>query len=283
MQSENKTMGEMINAYYESITITKPATAKSAKTKSAKIKSAKIKSSKKAITNKEVIRFGKWFGFEQSVIDMTPIIVEEYSNKILANNLSTNVNSVSELRKFIRFINPRLTTGLRLKRKQTFNKRIGTLNVSAEVSTLTKAGFKAKSEELEELKKGRLEIAEQIKIAAADKDVRENSALEAARESLGKLEAQVKELETVLTKSQVVNERTSKNRISIGSQVSLQETTNKKSSTYTIVAPIEASPLEMRISSQSPVGNALLKHKSGDIIEVKTPGGLVTYKIKKVR
>jgi transcription elongation factor GreA len=230
-----------------------------------------------------VIRFGKWFGFEQSVIDMTPIIVEEYSNKILANNLSTNVNSVSELRKFIRFINPRLTTGLRLKRKQTFNKSLGTLNVSAELSTLTKTGFKAKSQELEELKKGRLEIAEQIKIAAADKDVRENSALEAARESLGKLEAQVKELETVLTKSQVVNEKTSKNLISIGSQVSLQETTNKKSSTYTIVAPIEASPLEMRISSQSPVGNALLRHKSGDIIEVKTPGGLVTYKIKKVR
>ena len=278
MQSENKTMGEMINAYYESITVTK-----STKTKSSKTKSAKSKSSKKLITNKEVIRFGKWYGFEQNTIDITPILIEEYSNKILANNLSTNVNSVQELRKFIRFINPRLTTGLRLKRKQTFNKSVGILNASAELSTLTKAGYNAKSEELEELKKGRLEIADQIKIAAADKDVRENSALEAARESLGKLEAQIKELETILSKSQVVNERTSKNRVSIGSQVILQETTSKKSSTYTIVAPIEASPLEMRISSQSPVGNALLQHKSGDIVEIKTPGGLVTYKIKKVR
>ena len=278
MQSENKTMGEMINAYYESITITK-----STKTKSSKTKSAKSKSSKKLITNKEVIRFGKWYGFEQNTIDITPILIEEYSNKILANNLSTNVNSVQELRKFIRFINPKLTTGLRLKRKQTFNKSVGILNASAELSTLTKAGHKAKSQELEELKKGRIEIAEQIKIAAADKDVRENSALEAARESLGKLEAQIKELDTILTKSQIVNERASKNRISIGSQVSLQETTSKKSSIYTIVAPIEASPLEMRISSQSPVGNALLQHKSGDIVEIKTPGGLVTYKIKKVR
>ena len=278
MQSENKTMGEMINAYYESITVTK-----STKTKSSKTKSAKSKSSKKLITNKEVIRFGKWYGFEQNTIDITPILIEEYSNKILANNLSTNVNSVQELRKFIRFINPKLTTGLRLKRKQTFNKSVGILNASAELSTLTKAGHKAKSQELEELKKGRIEIAEQIKIAAADKDVRENSALEAARESLGKLEAQIKELDTILTKSQIVNERASKNRISIGSQVSLQETTSKKSSIYTIVAPIEASPLEMRISSQSPVGNALLQHKSGDIVEIKTPGGLVTYKIKKVR
>ena len=104
MQVENKTMGEMINAYYESITVTK-----SPKTKSAKTKSAKTKSAKKAITNKEVIRFGKWYGFEQTVIDITPIMVEEYSNKILANNLSTNVNSVQELRKFIRFINPKLT------------------------------------------------------------------------------------------------------------------------------------------------------------------------------
>ena len=277
MQVENKTMGEMINAYYESITVTK-----SPKTKSAKTKSAKTKSAKKAITNKEVIRFGKWYGFEQTVIDITPIMVEEYSNKILANNLSTNVNSVQELRKFIRFINPKLTAGLRLKRKQKLSKSVGFLNASAELSTLTKAGYKAKSEELQELKKGRLEIADQIKIAAADKDVRENSALEAARESLGKLEAQIKELETILSKSQVVNERTSKNRVSIGSQVILQETTSKKSSTYTIVAPIEASPLEMRISSQSPVGNALLQHKSGDVVEIKTPGGFVTYKIKKV-
>ena len=62
----------------------------------------------------------------------------------------------------------------------------------------------------------------------------------------------------------------------------LQETATKKSSTYTIVAPIEASPLEMRISSQSPVGKGLLQHKSGDVVDIKTPGGLVTYKIKKV-
>ena len=150
------------------------------------------------------------------------------------------------------------------------------------LSTLTKAGYKAKSQELTEHKKTRIEIAEQIKIAAADKDVRENSALEAARESLGKLEAQIKELETILANSQVVNEKTSKNRISIGSQVILQETATKKSSTYTIVAPIEASPLEMRISSQSPVGKGLLQHKSGATVEIKPPGGLVTYKIKKV-
>ena len=267
MQSENKTMGEMINAYYESITVTK---------------SAKSKSSKKGLTNKEVIRFGKWYGFEQNVIDITPILVEEYSNKVLANNLSTNVNSVQELRKFIRFINPKLTTGLGLKRKQKLSKTAGSFFSDSMLSTLTKAGYKAKSQELTEHKKTRLEIAEQIKIAAADKDVRENSALEAARESLGKLEAQIKELETILANSQVVNEKTSKNRISIGSQVILQETATKKSSTYTIVAPIEASPLEMRISSQSPVGKGLLQHKSGDTVEIKTPGGLVTYKIKKV-
>ena len=267
MQSENKTMGEMINAYYESIPVAK---------------SAKAKAAKKLITNKEVIRFGKWYGFEQNVVDITPILVEEYSNKVLANNLSTNVNSVQELRKFIRFINPKLTTGLRLKRKQKFSKNSSTFNSAMELSTLTKAGYKAKSQELTELKKGRLEIAEQIKIAAADKDVRENSALEAAREAQGKLEAQINELETVLFKSKVVNEKTKKNIISIGSQVLIQETLSKKSSTYTIVAPIEASPLDMRISSQSPVGNALLQRKSGDIVDIKTPGGLVTYKIKKV-
>jgi transcription elongation factor GreA len=267
MQAEETTMGEMINSYYNSLKPPKPT---------------KSNSSKKLLTNKEVIRFGKWYGFEHKIADISPILVEEYSNKILANNLATNVNSVQELRKFIRFINPKLTTGLRLKRKQKLGNSGINLISDNEISTLTKAGYKSKSQELEKLKNGRLEIAEQIKIAAADKDVRENAALEAARESLGKLEAQIKELETILSKSQVVSEKTVKNRVSIGSQVLIQETSTKKSSTFTIVAPIEASPLEMRISSKSPVGNSLLKHKPGDIVDVKTPGGMVTYKIKKV-
>ena len=240
MQSENKTMGEMINAYYESITVTK-----STKTKSSKTKSAKSKSSKKLITNKEVIRFGKWYGFEQNTIDITPILIEEYSNKILANNLSTNVNSVQELRKFIRFINPKLTTGLRLKRKQTFNKSVGILNASAELSTLTKAGHKAKSQELEELKKGRIEIAEQIKIAAADKDVRENVPLEAAREQLGHTESRIRVLENTLMDATIIDlKKGSKKTIKLGSTISLLEIDSKKRASYTLVSVTEAKKIQ---------------------------------------
>jgi transcription elongation factor GreA len=52
---------------------------------------------------------------------------------------------------------------------------------------------------------------------------------------------------------------------------------------YRILSTLEASSRENKISDQSPIGKALLGHKKGDIVEVSTPGGIVSLKIKDIK
>jgi transcription elongation factor GreA len=52
--------------------------------------------------------------------------------------------------------------------------------------------------------------------------------------------------------------------------------------TYTIVGSYEAKPEEGRISDESPLGKAFLKHKVGDIVQITTPGGSVSYEVAKI-
>ena len=51
---------------------------------------------------------------------------------------------------------------------------------------------------------------------------------------------------------------------------------------YTIVGPAEANPREGRISNESPLGQALIDHRAGDIVTVEAPSGSFTVRILKV-
>ena len=51
---------------------------------------------------------------------------------------------------------------------------------------------------------------------------------------------------------------------------------------YKIVGSMEADPFENKISNESPLGIALLKHKIGDSVEVASPNGGYTIKIEKI-
>ena len=62
--------------------------------------------------------------------------------------------------------------------------------------------------------------------------------------------------------------------VHLGSTVSFTEPTAGHEKTFTIVDPHEAKPAEGRLSSISPVGGALLGHRVGDVVDVRTPKGL---------
>ncbi len=68
-----------------------------------------------------------------------------------------------------------------------------------------------------------------------------------------------------------------KSTVGIGSKVELKN--GAKSVTYYIVGPVEANPLEGRISNESPIGQALTDKKVGDKATVSTPKGEITYEI----
>jgi transcription elongation factor GreA len=70
--------------------------------------------------------------------------------------------------------------------------------------------------------------------------------------------------------------------VEIGSTVTV-ETEQHKKQNYIVVGSAEASPLEGKISNESPVGQALFGHKVGDVVQVKTPSKVIKLKITKMK
>ena len=136
--------------------------------------------------------------------------------------------------------------------------------------------------ELEELKNTRRnEVAQRLRQAKEYGDLSENSEYAEAREEQANVETRIFELEDLL-KDAVVIEKTEDNGvIQIGSVVTIKK--GGKTSVYTIVGKHEAKPEEGKISDESPLGKAFLKHKVGDKIQVTTPAGVMTYEILKIQ
>ena len=154
---------------------------------------------------------------------------------------------------------------------------------AANVIELTPEGHKNLVAELEDLKAQRGPIAEQIRKAAADKDVRENAPLEAAREHQGQVEARIREIENTMEIVEIVDPSARKKAVvQMGSKVLLKDLGSKREVQYTIVSALEAKPLEGKMSDKSPVGMAVINRREGAKVKVDTPGGQTTYSILKV-
>jgi len=135
--------------------------------------------------------------------------------------------------------------------------------------------------ELENLKNVRRnEVAQRLKQAKEYGDLSENSEYAEARDEQANVETRIFELEDLL-KDAVVLEKTEGNGVvQVSSVVTIKK--GDKTSVYTIVGKYEAKPEEGRISDESPLGKAFLKHKVGDSIKVTTPAGIMTYEILKI-
>ena len=154
---------------------------------------------------------------------------------------------------------------------------------AANVIELTPEGHQNLVAELEDLKAQRGPIAEQIRKAAADKDVRENAPLEAAREHQGQVEARIREIENTLEIMEIVDPSARKKAVvQMGSQVLLKDIESKREVQYTIVSALEAKPLEGKLSDKSPIGKNVINKPEGKEVEVITPGGKIRYLLLKV-
>src|SRR5665213_3665045 len=136
---------------------------------------------------------------------------------------------------------------------------------------LTKERLEELKNELTELKSTkRLEIAQRLKQAKEYGDLSENSEYAEAREEQATVESRIFELEDLLKEAVTLKTGEGGDVVQVGSIVTVKK--GEKTSTYTIVGPYEAKPEEGRISDESPLGKAFLKHKVGDVINVATPG-----------
>ena len=143
---------------------------------------------------------------------------------------------------------------------------------------ITSEGKAELEAELLELKGHRSQIAEKIANARDYGDLSENAEYDSAREEQGLVESRVSEIEDILRNAEIIK-ATKSSTIKVGSTVVLE---NGSKVTYRIVGPVEADPLEGKISNESPIGAALMGKKVGDKVTIKTPKGETTYTVEEV-
>ncbi len=144
---------------------------------------------------------------------------------------------------------------------------------------ITAEGKKELENELEGLKSRRGSIAEKIAAARDYGDLSENAEYDAAREEQGLVESRIAEIEDILQNAELIK-ASSKTTIGLGSKVELKN--GSKTISYHLVGPVEANPIEGKISNESPIGIALTGKKVGDSATVTTPKGEITYEIAAV-
>lgn len=144
---------------------------------------------------------------------------------------------------------------------------------------LTDEGKQELEAELEELKSRRGAIADKIAEARDFGDLSENAEYDSAREEQGLVESRIAEIEDILLNAEPIKASKS-TKVTLGSKVELK--TGKKTVIYNIVGPVEADPLEGKISNESPIGEALMGKKVSDTVTIKTPKGEIVYEIVKI-
>ena len=144
---------------------------------------------------------------------------------------------------------------------------------------ITKEGLEKMQKELEDLRTTkRAEVAQRLKEAIAMGDLSENSEYDEAKNAQAFLEGRIVQLEQQIRTAQIIV-KGKKNRIDVGSTVTIEDMEEHVKKTVTIVGSAESNPFEGRISNESPVGRALVGAKAGDIVEADAPNSVIKYKV----
>ena len=171
---------------------------------------------------------------------------------------------------------------VRLKReKKTKNKIGGTKGVfmAEQQYIMTKKGYEEAVEKLKYLQTvKRQEIVERIAEARSHGDLSENAEYDAARNEQAANEGEIVDLDYKIKNAVILEENNDKTSVHVGSKVRVYDMELDEEEVYEITGTTEANAMENKISNESPVGAALLRHKVGDVVKVVAPDG--EYKLK---
>ena len=146
---------------------------------------------------------------------------------------------------------------------------------------LTYDGIKELEEELKVLKSvKRKEIAEKIKEARGQGDLSENAEYDAAKDEQAKIEHRIGVVENMLRNAELIDEEDNDgDTINLGSKVVLFDEEFQEELNYHLVGSAEANPEKNKISNESPLGDALIGRRVGDIVDVDAPAGIIKFKV----
>jgi transcription elongation factor GreA len=242
--------------------------------------------------HQELGRFVAWCGRERKVSELAPSEVAEYAQQIGLGG-SESVHRLSPVKIFLAYwkdqgwIDNGLASHLRVPRTRRTVSGTNTATRSGNRanfggSQLSQEGFDRLVGQLDDLKDQRASTLEDIKRAMADKDFRENAPLDAAKDQQGIVELRIRELEASINNAQILPEGASSKvaRSSVGAKMNLKDTNSGKTVAYTLVDVREADVAEGKISTTSPVGQALLDRMVGEEVTINVPKGTLRYLVQ---
>jgi transcription elongation factor GreA len=144
---------------------------------------------------------------------------------------------------------------------------------------MSKEGYAKLEKELDYLKSiRRAEVAQKLKEARAFGDLSENAEYDEAKNEQGILEANIAEMEKTLENAIIVD-NISVHEVGMGSVVELLDMKKNQKKKFQIVGTNEASPVDGKISDESPIGKAVMKKKVGERFTVEAPVGTLEFEV----
>ena len=243
-----------------------------------------IPSGERSISQQEVYRFVRWFGWERPFSSLKAPEVAKYAEQ-LSRSDRDYVKKLELIRTFLVHARKEGWTEIGLAGHLKVRKGRAPTKAArqglAEAVPLTLQGYAKLEAELTVLKNKRPEIIDEVRKAAADKDFRENAPLEAARQQQGQLEGRIRELEGALKSATIIEkEKDSGPKVGIGDNIILKDLSTGEELRYMLVGPREVDPSRGKISGVSPVGKAVTGRSQGEIVEITVPAGKLRYEIR---
>ena len=238
------------------------------------------------MSQQEVYKFVRWYGWERPLAGLTAPEVANYAERLSSD--TDYIKKLELIRAFLVYAKKEgwsksnLAAHLKTRKGKTRLQPLAKRGSPGAI-TLTQQGYAELEAELAALKDKRPQAIDEMRRAAADKDFRENAPLEAAREQRGQLEGRIRRLEKALKSASIIGEKQGVTlKVSIGDSVILRDLAGGEELRYMIVNSTEVNPTKGKISNASPIGKAIIGRGQGEVVEVKAPVGKLRYQIKQI-
>ncbi|MBA7687019.1 Transcription elongation factor GreA [subsurface metagenome] len=246
-----------------------------------------LSSEAREMSQQEVYRFARWYGWERPFAGLAAPDVANYAERLSLSD-TDYTRKLELIRAFLVYAKKqgwsksKLAVHLKTKKGKA-SPRLAHRRGAPEAVRLTRQGYAELEAELAALKGKRPQIIEEISRAAADKDFSENAPLDAAKEQYGQLEGRIRELEEALKLATIIDEKQSvTSKVGVGDSVILRDLATNEELRYMLVGPREVDPTKGKISNASPIGKAIVGRGEGEVVEVAAPAGKLRYEIKQI-
>lgn len=153
----------------------------------------------------------------------------------------------------------------------------------SETFYLSRKNYEKLREELDELKKIKAQLSEEIGEAARQGDLKENAEYAAAKEKQAETLSKINELEIRLRNTRITDDlNVDRSEARIGATVTIEDLSGGGQFTYTLVGSMESNPEAGLLSVKTPIAAGLLGCKEGQSFEVALPRGKRKYKLVKL-